>query len=57
MALPYFAKSYFEPYNSYDHMQKIRPISQNFNEIFENLEKRRFCHSLTYENRRKPLNF
>ena len=33
-------------------MQKIRPISQNFKEIltFENLEKMRFCHNLTYKN-------
>ena len=40
-------------------MQKIRPISQNFNEIltFENLEKMRFCHTLTYENHRNSLNF
>ena len=35
---PYVAKSYFQTYKSYDHMQKIRPISQNFNKIltFEN---------------------
>ena len=40
-------------------MQKIRPISQNFKGIltFENLEKMRFCHTLTYENRRNSLNF
>ena len=38
---PYVAKSYFKTYKSYDHMQTIRPISQNFNKIltFENLEK------------------
>ena len=52
-------KSYFGTYKSYDHMQKIRPISQNFNEIltFENWEQMRFCHTLTYENRRNSLNF
>ena len=40
-------------------MQKIGPISQNFNEIltFENMETMRFCHTLTYENRRNSLNF
>ena len=40
-------------------MQKIGPLSQNFNEIltFENLETMRFCHTLTYENRRNSLNF
>ena len=56
---PYVAKSYFETYKSYDHMQKIGPISQNFNEIltFENMETMRFCHTLTYENRRNSLNF
>ena len=56
---PYVAKSYFETYKSYDHMQKIGPLSQNFNEIltFENLETMRFCHTLTYENRRNSLNF
>ena len=44
---PYVAKSYFETYKSYDHMQKIGPLSQNFNEIltFENLETMRFCHT------------
>ena len=49
---PYVAKRYFETYKSYDHMQKIRPIFQNFNKIFTfgNLEKMRFCHTLTYEN-------
>ena len=54
---PYVAKSYFETYKSYDQMQKIRPISQNFNEIltFENLEKMRFCHTLTYKNRRNSI--
>ena len=56
---PYVAESYFETYKSYDHMQKIRPISQNFNEIltFENWEQMRLCHTLTYENRRNSLNF
>ena len=45
---PYVAKSYFETYKSYDHMQKIGPISQNFNEIltFEKMETMRFCHTL-----------
>ena len=40
-------------------MQKIRRISQNFNEIltFENFEKLRFCYTLTYENRCNLLNF
>ena len=40
-------------------MQKIRPISQNFNEIltFENFETLRFCQTFTYENRRNSLNF
>ena len=52
---PYVAKSYFETYKSNDHMQKIRPISKNFNKMlaFENLEKMR----LTYENRHNALNF
>ena len=56
---PYVAKSYFETYKSYDHMQKIGPISQNFDEIltFENMVTMRFCHTLTYENRRNSLNF
>ena len=47
---PYVAKSYFETYKSYDQIQKIRPVSQNFNEIltFEILEKMRFCHTLTH---------
>ena len=56
---PYVAKSYFQTYKSYDHMQKIRPISQNFNEIltFENFEKMRFRHTLTYENHCNSLNF
>ena len=56
---PYVAKSYFKTYESYDHMQKIGPISQNFNEIltFENMETMRFCHTLTYENRRNSLYF
>ena len=56
---PYVTKSYFETYKSYDDMQKIGPLSQNFNEIltFENLETMRFCHTLTYENRRNSLNF
>ena len=42
-----------------DHMQKIIPISQNYSEIltFENLDKMRFCHTLTYENRQNSLNF
>ena len=55
----YVAKSYLETYKSCDHMQKIRPISQDFNEIltFENVEKMRFCHTLTYENRHNALNF
>ena len=52
-------KSHFETYKSYDHMQKNRPTSQNFNEIlaFENLKKMRFCHTLPYENRRNWLHF
>ena len=56
---PYVAKSYFETYGSYHHMQKIRPISQTLNEIltFENFETLRFCQTLTYEYRRNSLNF
>ena len=56
--LPYVAKSYFETYKSYDHMQIICPRSQNFNEIltFENMETMRFCHTLTYKNRRNSIN-
>ena len=40
-------------------MQKIRPISKNVNKLltFENLDKMKFCHTLTYENRRNLLNF
>ena len=39
-------------------MQKIRPVSQNFNEILtlENFETLRFCYTWTYENRRNSLN-
>ena len=39
---PYVAKSYFETYKSCDHVQKIIPISQNFNEIltFENFKNK-----------------
>ena len=50
---PYVAKSYFEAYKSYDHMQKIRPVSQNFNAIltFENFETLIFCQTLTYKKR------
>ena len=42
-----------------DRMQKIRPISKSFNEIlpFKNFKKMRFCHTLTYRNRRNSLNF
>ena len=42
---PYITKSYFETYKLYDHMQKIRPIHQKYNEIlrFENFEIMRFC--------------
>ena len=56
---PYVSKSYFETYNSYDHLQKIKPISQNFNEIltFENFKTLRFCQTLTYKNRHNSLNF
>ena len=56
---PYVAKSFVETYKSYDHMQKIGPIPQNFNEIltFENMKTIRFCHTLTNENRRNLLNF
>ena len=56
---PYVAKSYLETYKSYDHLQKIRPISENFNDIltFENFETLRFCQTLTYENRHNLLNF
>ena len=38
------AKSNFETYKSYDHMPKIIPISQKFNEIlrFVNFETTRF---------------
>ena len=48
---PYVAKSYFETFKSYDPMQKIRPISQDYNQIlaFKKVEKMRFCHTLTYE--------
>ena len=35
---PYVAKSYFETYKSYDHMQKISPMSQKDIEIL-NLAK------------------
>ena len=50
---PYVAKSYFETYKSYDHMQKIITISQKFNEIliFENFDITRF--SLTFDSNSK----
>ena len=56
---PYVAKSNFETYKSYDHMPKIIPISQKFNEIlrFENFEITRFCHTLTHGNRYNSLSF
>ena len=46
---PYVAKSYFETYKSYDHMQNFRPLSQKFSEIsrFEKFELMRFCLTLT----------
>ena len=32
---PHIAKSYFETYKIYDHMQEIRPKSQKFTEILK----------------------
>ena len=48
----------FEIYKSYDHMHKIRPISQIFAEILrlKNFEIKRFCCTLTYENGPNSLN-
>ena len=42
---PHTAKSYFETFKIYDHMQEIRPISQKFTEIlkFENSDITKFC--------------
>ena len=56
---PHIAKSYFETYKIYDHLQKIRCLSQKFTDIlrFENFEITIFCHTLAYENRRNSLNF
>ena len=49
---PHVAKSYFETYKSYDHMQNFRPLSQKFSEIsrFEKFEFLRFCLTLTPRN-------
>ena len=56
---PLIAKSYFETYKIYDHMQEIRPISKKFTEIlkFENFYITRFCCTLAYGNCRSLLNF
>ena len=56
---PHVAKSYFETYKSYDHMQNFRPLSQKFSEIsrFENFEFLRFCLTLTHRNCHNSLNF
>ena len=53
------AKSYFETYKSYDHMQSFRPLSQKFSEIsrFEKFEFLRFCLTLTHRNCHNSLNF
>ena len=56
---PHVAKSYFEPYKSYDQMQNFRPLSQKFSEIsrFEKFEFLRFCLTLTHRNYHNSLNF
>ena len=56
---PHVAKSYFETYKSYDHMQNFRPLSQKFSEIsrFEKFEFLRFCLTLTHRNCHNSLNF
>ena len=56
---PYVAKSYFETYKSYDHMQNFRPLSQKFSEIsrFDKFEFMRFCVNLTYKDCHNSLNF
>ena len=46
---PYVAKIYFETYKSYDHMQKIRPISQNFNQSLNILHKTKQNMSLNLD--------
>ena len=53
------AKSYFETYKSYDHMQNFRPLSQKFSEIsrFEKFEFLRFCLTLGHRNCHNSLNF
>ena len=53
------AKSYFETYKSYDHVQNFRPLSQKFSEIsrFEKFEFLRFCLTLTHRNCHNSLNF
>ena len=43
----YVAKSYFETYKSYDHMQNFRPLSQKFSEI-SRFEKLRICLNFTH---------
>ena len=56
---PYVAKSYFETYKSYHHMQNFRPLSQKFSEIsrIEKIEFRRFRLTLTHRNCHNSLNF
>ena len=56
---PHVAKSYFETYKSYDHMQKFRPLSQKLSKIsrFEKFEFLRFCLTLTHRNCHNSLNF
>ena len=56
---PHVAKSYFETYKRYDHMQNFRPLSQKFSEIsrFEKFEFLRFCLTLTHRNCHNWLNF
>ena len=57
--MKFLEKILTQTYKSYDHMQKIGPISKNFNEIltFKSMDTMRFFHTLTYENRRNSLNF
>ena len=56
---PHVAKSYFETYKSYDHMQNFRSLSQKFSEIsrFEKFEFLRFRLTLTHRNCHNSLNF
>ena len=48
----HLAKSCFETYKIYDHLQKFRLISQKFAKIlrFEHFEITTFCRTLAYEN-------